>query len=200
MHDMGSVAIKRIGGLICSAFTDTAALTLVLIFMTGSIGLVLHLGRALFAVLFQKKAPVLMLIYRAVTFTGVLSHEFSHAFFAVITGARVRRIHIGQRGGETYIVPRGNRLCRLMQLSVSSAGPVMGGLLWVLLIIRFLFPLSASPIYRGFLLYLIFSILLHSDMSGQDIKVWIHGFPGFFFFLFTLRLLFNALTTYAPTI
>ena len=148
--------------------------------------LIIGLGRKVVSALFPTRASRAGLIFRLFTFTGVLFHELYHALFAILTGAAIKSIHISIKNGDgnTEVYLRGNDLMQSVQQSVSAMGPVLGGMASVYLLCFIAYPLKQNILYHIFIIYLAVSIFLHSDMSRQDMKVWLRGLPGFLIFLF----------------
>ena len=90
------------------------------------------------------------------TFPGVIHHELSHAFFAVITGAKITEFrpfwpdkNTGSLGNIGFVA-RGNLLIRSVQLAFTTAGPVIMGTISSLFIIV-LMKTRTFPIHMAFI-------------------------------------------------
>lgn len=177
---------------ILPAFTD-ALLVPVFLCLAGL--LFEFLGKAVTAVaalfLGQKRAFILV---NRVLFIGTVHHELAHALFAFLTGAKVVKIvpirFHGMELGEVDIIPRGNVFFRSMQQGMSAIAPVVCGCASLALLYVFVLPLC-QVFWQMLLVHVLaVSILLHMNMSGQDVRVAFKGLPGcivilFLFFLVT---------------
>lgn len=120
------------------------------------------------------------------TFIGVIHHELSHAFVAFITGAKVKKIELftmfhKDRLGSVQFVPRGPFLLQSIQVVLTSIAPMIFGLIS-------LYYLSNVEIGSNiwlfiFVWYFRLSILIHTTMSTQDIKICFKGLPVVIFLL-----------------
>lgn len=120
------------------------------------------------------------------TFIGVIHHELSHAFVAFITGAKVKKIELftmfhKDRLGSVQFVPRGPFLLQSIQVVLTSIAPMIFGLIS-------LYYLSNVEIGSNiglfiFIWYIRLSILIHTTMSTQDIKICFKGLPVVTFLL-----------------
>ena len=131
-----------------------------------------------------------------VTFIGTVHHELSHALFAFVMGARIKKIELfrprEQSLGMVEIVPRGNKILQSLQLSLSAIAPMVMGtvtecLLWSLL--------SNHEFSLGltiFIYYVMISIVLHMTMSPPDIKCALRGllFSGLIMFIIWFIILY----------
>lgn len=117
------------------------------------------------------------------TILGTLHHELSHALGYLITGGRVHRISIiprAQPDGSVrlgYVIgsTRGPWLLRAVQETVSATGPLWMGALTVYLLRRFAIPRAAGAAVTALVYYAAISIVLHMELSGEDLKVLAHG-------------------------
>lgn len=126
------------------------------------------------------------------TFPGTLVHELSHALAALLAGARVTSVSLVPRGntlGSVRIVPRGGPAARALQRTLSSLAPVFGGGLCLYLLRRFVLPLCSAWWSALLFGYLFVSILLHMDLSVQDLRTAAKGVPLCLLLLFALFLL-----------
>ena len=121
-----------------------------------------------------------LFIMNYLTFLGTVHHECSHALYALITGAKVEKIDLfkpeGNRLGCVQLTPRGIWLTKALQLTFSAIAPTVQGFISInLLVYLFLF---VSPIWLKILIgYLMFSIFIHMNMSGADMKAAVKGLP-----------------------
>ncbi len=137
----------------------------------------------------DRSGRLFLFVANTLTFPGVCYHELSHALFAMITGAKVKKIVLYHREGNhlgyVELIPRGPFWLRWLQMSFSACAPVITGLIGECVIFYVLTQLTL-PVWGSILLgFLSFCILLHLDMSGADIKGYMKGIP-FFFLLFFL--------------
>lgn len=118
------------------------------------------------------------LFLNRLTFIGVMHHELAHALLAFITGAKITEIHLfkpkedGSLGSVSY-APRGPLVLRCLQITLSSMAPTLLGFVSIFLVFYFgPFQNIFVNILIGFLLL---CIILHMNMSTQDIKVLLKG-------------------------
>lgn len=116
-----------------------------------------------------------------ITFPGVIVHECSHALGAILTGAKIVKFHPfymfvrsgGTLGQVEVIFSRGIIISSIQRYFV-SVGPIIGGTLAVI-------KLYDWQVYTDEIMalkwWLIISIILHMDLSEQDIKVLLPGLP-----------------------
>ena len=114
-----------------------------------------------------------------VLFVGVIIHELSHAFFALITGAKVVEVALfkpdGKSLGHVNFITRGDPFVRALQSSFSSCAPVIVGICSSYFIITVIFPML-SVLWQWILcIYVLISIVFHMDMSSQDLKIYFKG-------------------------
>ena len=134
-------------------------------------------------------------IVNKVTFIGVIHHELSHALMALVTGAKITEANLfkpdknsGTLGNVKY-VPRGNKLVQSIQMTFSSVAPVPCGIISSMLIVKY--AISKCEIYWQYIIviYLLVSIILHMNLSKQDIKVALKGSPVLCIAVFIIVLL-----------
>lgn len=115
------------------------------------------------------------------TFIGTVHHELSHAITAFCTGAKVTKIELfypsGPTLGRVSFIPRGNRITKSIQLTLSAIAPVILGCVTEYILIKYVIANSNGIILTVIIYYLIFSIFLHMTMSKQDTKNAIKGLP-----------------------
>ena len=114
------------------------------------------------------------------TFIGTIIHEYSHAFFAKITGATVTKISPvslfkGDELGSVQYSTKGNFIARSLQNVFTSAGPVIIGLLLIYIIGANLFSGNLSWWQYIIYIFLLICIINHSSMSPQDISIYYSG-------------------------
>ena len=128
------------------------------------------------------KAAIIVGYY--LTIIGTLHHELAHALGYLITGGQVHRISIIPRAqpdgsirlGYVLGSTRGPWLMRAVQDTVSATAPLWMGFLTVYLLWRFALPRAASTGLTAFLYYTIVSIVLHMELSKEDLKILSRGF------------------------
>ncbi len=121
-----------------------------------------------------------MTIVNWLTIPGVIHHEVSHAFAAVITGAVVTEFKpfwpdrtTGSLGHVNFTT-RGSLFIRSIQYTLTSTAPVILGTITSILLLNL--TQRPMPLYYLILIaYLIFSILIHASMSFADVKVMLKG-------------------------
>ena len=114
-----------------------------------------------------------------VLFVGVIIHELSHAFFAMITGAKIVEIALfkpegGSLGHVTYQT-RGNTFAQALQNSFAACAPVVVGLTICGLMITKVFPVLSVAWQWIVMIYLFVSVAFHMNMSKPDIKAYFSG-------------------------
>lgn len=127
------------------------------------------------------KAAIIVGYY--LTFIGTLHHELAHALGYLITGGRVHRISIIPRAQPDgtirlgYVIgsTRGPWLMRAVQDTASATAPLWMGFLSVYLLWRFALPGTAGIGMTIFFYYVIISIILHMELSKEDLKILLHG-------------------------
>ncbi|MCR5128631.1 MAG: hypothetical protein K6B69_11090 [Lachnospiraceae bacterium] len=139
--------------------------------------------------LINPSGKLFLFVANTLTFPGVCYHELSHALFAFITGAKVKKIVLyhkeGNHLGYVEMIPRGPLPLKWMQMSFSACAPVITGLIGECVIL-WVFATLTLPTW-GYILcgFFFFCLLLHMEMSGADIKGYLKGIP-FLFLLFFL--------------
>ena len=124
-----------------------------------------------------------LFIMNKLTFIGVVHHELSHALFAFISGAKIREINLfkpqGNSLGSVQIVPRGNKILKSIQLTLTAIAPVITGLISMCTIAYFVsINIEIMLVWQIILIaYLFISIFFHSTMSTADLKCAIKGLP-----------------------
>jgi len=114
-----------------------------------------------------------------ILFIGVVIHELSHAFFALITGAKITEVALfkpeGGSLGHVSFVARGNAFFQALQNSFSACAPVVVGIIITSLIALRLFPVLNATWQWIVVIYLFVSVLFHMNMSGADLKCYFKG-------------------------
>jgi hypothetical protein len=124
---------------------------------------------------------VAFFIRNRLTFPGTVHHELAHAFFAVISGAKVTKVELfhvrGDQLGCVEFYPRGNAFSKSLQMALASIAPVVCGTASMCLL-YWLWRFRCGELWQYILVgYLGVSILFHMNMSGQDIKNALRGMP-----------------------
>ncbi len=174
----------------------SALISLAVIIAIPLTGFVIHLlftrllNRLLNAI--DRSGKLFLFVANTLTFPGVCYHELSHALFAFITGAKIKKIVLYQKKskhlGYVEMVPRGPLPLRWLQLSFSACAPVISGLLGEGAIL-YVFRKVPLPVWAYFVLgFLFFCLLLHMEMSGADIKGYLKGILFFFVFFFLIAM------------
>lgn len=128
------------------------------------------------------------------TFPGTVFHELSHALMAVLTGARVTAIHLLPKGdilGSVEFVLRGPALIQSISGTLTAYAPVLLGIpsLWAMY--RFIWPLCGAFWQKTLIIYFAGCLLLHMDLSAQDVKECARGICVCFLFLFVAIVIVN---------
>lgn len=132
------------------------------------------------------------LIVNRVLLIGTVHHELAHALFAFLTGAKVTevvpiRFH-GRELGHVDFVPRGNIVFRSIQQTLAAVAPVVCGC-GTLSALYFLVLPFCTILWQQIIVYVVgISILLHMNMSKQDVKVAWKGLPVCMVLLFVIFL------------
>lgn len=118
------------------------------------------------------------------TFTGTIHHELSHALLALVTGAKLQSITLfklfsrDESLGSVCWIPRGSKLMKSIQHVLISYAPVMIGTFTLLLMYLGYDRVTAyGTLAKAVYSYIFISILLHTSMSRDDIKIALHGLP-----------------------
>ena len=114
------------------------------------------------------------------TFLGVIHHELSHAFMALICGAQVTEVSIfkfkGDMLGNVKFIPRGPKLFRDLQICLAALAPAICGIGTLYLMVYFLnFKIGYTGWKIVLIIYTEVSILLHMTLSSVDIKAALKG-------------------------
>ena len=114
------------------------------------------------------------------TFLGVIHHEISHAFMALICGAQVTEVSIfkfkGDMLGNVKFIPRGPKLFRDLQICLAALAPAICGIGTLYLMVYFLnFKIGYTGWKIVLIIYTEVSILLHMTLSSVDIKAALKG-------------------------
>ncbi|MBQ7678592.1 MAG: hypothetical protein IJT34_01915 [Butyrivibrio sp.] len=132
-----------------------------------------------------------------ITWPGVIMHEFAHALFALVTGARVTRISfLPEKTEGGYILgcveygTRGPFPFPAIQNTLSASAPTVVGLFLSGLIMTCLDRVPGGTL-QGVLIYAALCMLCHSSMSKQDLKNYWRGVPVLFLLLFAGFLLMS---------
>ena len=162
-------------------------------FIVIAVGFFIQLvGEALGQIVGMALAPVVAQgLINYVFFPGVMIHELAHAFFAVITGAKVTEIALFKVEdgalGHVNFKNRGNILLVSLQNVFISSAPMFVGAAVVIGCGLWLSVLPAGYIWLKILIwYLMISMFFHMTMSSADIKVYIKGVPLFIVILFLI--------------
>ena len=124
------------------------------------------------------------------TFPGTVIHEFSHATFAVLSGAKVIKIQCFSTKKDTlgYLEyqPRGRKIQQQIQHSFTSAAPTIVGIILTPIFLDL--AINSTAIWMNILFwYLSICMLLHMNMSDLDIKNYFKGLPVIFVLLFIIN-------------
>lgn len=170
----------------------SAVLTVLTILAPVIIGLLLHgVERLQLKVIgaFSHDLARFFVIY--LTFPGIVIHEMSHLFFAVITGAEVRDVCFFKdedgRLGHVTTRSRGPWFVVALQYTLIAIAPIIVGLALGCFLLWYIFAEPHSLWANIGLWYLVISIIDHSTMSESDLDgyfrgVWIFIVPLFLFF------------------
>ena len=119
-----------------------------------------------------------MLVCRWLTIPGVVLHECSHAFFALITGAKVKKIVFFGPSGDTlgYVsyCTRGGVVLSGIQSMLASVAPIIVGpcVIYGMYVLMTATTYLALKILAG---YVMFSMFVHMDLSSADVKQYLKG-------------------------
>jgi hypothetical protein len=154
--------------------------------------LIMGILRNVFGIISRSGGLFLFFVNR-VTFVGVMYHELSHALFAFLTGAKVDKISLYHKEGDHlgYVQYRARGIWPLqcVQHSLSSCAPVVMGLLALAGIYSVLTKITLPVWGLALLIYVFVSILVHMDMSTQDLKLYLKGVPFFLILSFVIVLI-----------
>lgn len=162
-------------------------------FLVIAVGAFINLvGEALGQIVGMAFAPVVAQgLINYAFFPGVMIHELSHAFFAVITGAKITEVALFKVEdgalGHVNFKNRGNIIVRALQNIFISCAPMLVGAAVVIGCGLWLSVLPAGYIWLKIIIwYLMISMFFHMTMSPADIKVYIKGVPLFIVILFLI--------------
>lgn len=132
-------------------------------------------------------------IRNRLTFIGTVHHELAHALFAFISGAKVTKIELfhvrGQQLGCVEFYPRGNAFTKAIQMTLASIAPVVCGGVSLCVLAWIWHSQCAEPWQYIVTGYLMVSILLHMNMSTQDVKNAWKGMPLTIFICYLIFLI-----------
>lgn len=124
------------------------------------------------------------------TLIGVIHHELAHALFAVITGAKVIQIQLfPSKDGKLGFVKfqmRGPRVLQALQQTMTSIAPVVCGCISLLVLVWIEQYHCTLWWHYGIAIFLQINLVLHMNMSSQDMKHVFQGLPiclGLLFFI-----------------
>lgn len=162
-----------------------------------ALGLVMELfAQAITTVIALVTGPLIAFGIRTyATYIGTVIHEFAHATFAFLTGAKVKKITLIPHGttlGSVEYTPRGNKFLQGIQQSLSAVAPTIVGtaLLWVLF--TQVHPLLSEAWHYVLFYYLALSILFHMDLSLADLRNFFSGILSFLALTLVVMLVFYA--------
>jgi hypothetical protein len=122
-----------------------------------------------------------LFIMNGLTFVGTIHHELSHAFYALITGAKVTKVEVfkpkDDRLGCVEFIPRGNWFTKSLQLTLSGIAPTVQGFITLCLLVLLFINLPSILWLKILVGYIMFSIFIHMTMSSADVKAAIKGLP-----------------------
>lgn len=121
-----------------------------------------------------------LFIINRVMFVGTVFHELSHALFAIVTGAKVKKIRCftlfsKDMLGYVEFIPQGGKVKKALQTSLTSCAPVLTGFVTVPFFFRL--GLSDDVVWwlRAPCFYVSASIACHMSMSVEDLKLYGRG-------------------------
>ena len=167
------------------AFVMTVVLSLLVII----IGFIIQQVKNFFFNLFSNHVgdTFAKIICFRLTFPGTVIHEFSHALFGFLTGAKINKIQCFSLKKDTlgYVeyTAQGSAVHRMLQHSFASCAPVIMGLICCPLFVSLAIGVTGLGLKILFW-YLAVSVLLHMNMSSVDIKNYFKGYPVVFLILF----------------
>ena len=118
------------------------------------------------------------------TYIGVIHHELSHAFLAILTGAKVLKISLAKKGtvhngqlGSVTFAPRGPKIIRNIQCTLIQLGPILLGTAQLVGISSlFLYSYVKLQSWQAFILVvLVQQIVYHMQLSKADIETMTRG-------------------------
>lgn len=183
--------------IVVDAITDVIMIAL-LVCAVVAVGFVVEFAFKTILKLFVK-AEKISLIESYLTLPGVLFHECSHALFATLSGAHVTEMNLIPRAepdgsmtlGYVTYETRGGKFARSIQSTLASIAPTIMGLIAMGAILMFAIPACENNGVLSLIWwYLFLCLILHSEMSAQDIKVAMSGLPFVCLGLFVIFLFF----------
>lgn len=141
----------------------------------------------------RKGTKFYVILHNYLTIPGVFHHELSHAALAFLTGAKIGHIHLfkpdeneGSLGSVSF-APRGPVPIQAIQMFLTSIAPVPCGIATCWIIQHFILVKPDLNIVQNITFrYLIICILIHANMSVQDIITMAKGFPLVFIMIFLI--------------
>lgn len=133
------------------------------------------------------------------TYPGVIYHELSHALFGFLSGAKIASISLRRKKdepdgsttlGSVQLLVSTNPLLGAVQMTLSGIAPSVMGMLALVLMRLFAFPSCSSWWMWILWIYAFICVLLHSEMSGQDLREAGRGLPIIMLALFAVFLIF----------
>lgn len=163
-----------------------------------ALGLVMELfAQAITTVISFVTGPLIAFGIRTyATYIGTVIHEFAHATFAFLTGAKVTKITLIPHGttlGSVEYTPRGNRFLKGIQQSLSAVAPTIVGTALLWLLFSQVHPLLTETWHYVLFYYLALSILFHMDLSIADLRSFFSGILSFLTLTLVIMLLFYAI-------
>ncbi len=199
VNDVIDEVFRQLPFLSDNLFVRAGVETLLVFFLLFAIGVIIGgisavFGRIL-ATLIGGRAAFLFRNY--LTWPGTVHHEFSHALLAFLTGAKVRRISLiphEQALGQVDYIPRGGRVLKSLQMSLSSIAPIVCGMLTETLLLIYVLP--KCDVWWEYVLfwYLAVSILLHMTLSKEDMTNLWNGIIPTIFVLYCVFLIAGVVT------
>lgn len=123
-----------------------------------------------------------LVVYR-LTFPGTVLHEFAHATFAFLTGAKVNKIQCFSVKKNTlgYVeyTMRGRKVQMALQSAATSCAPVVAGVA-ALILLAGKFAGTDVLWVKALTGYLMICVFNHMNMSSVDVKGYAKGLPVWF--------------------
>lgn len=126
-------------------------------------------------------------------FLGTVTHELSHALFAVLSGAKIVKIRCltlfsKDTLGYVQFATRGRPVKRSFQMAFIGCAPTIVGCLIVYIMISNWNQIAISFPVQVFLVYFGISVADHMSMSSSDVQNYIKGCPLVFLLMFALAM------------
>lgn len=132
----------------------------------------------------QQKRGLLYLLYIFVFYAGVIAHEFAHFIVAVVLRAEIISVDLLDKNfietgtlGSVEYAPTGGLVRRGLQHFLISSAPVWLGAFNIFWAYNTMLAHSDSLVWQLGLSYLIISIIIHMNMSIDDLKLYLRGIP-----------------------